>query len=504
MILVTRRARASEAPYETCTARGRPTEFVPIDVKKKFALTRRAQLFHVSCTGFPQAAAIVALLALAASAAAQPAAAPPSLFRVFLTNGQALPSYGEAAFVGDRVVFTMLVGHSIEDGALQLMSLPASAVDRDRTSGYARAVRASHYAATRGEADFVAISAEVEKSVARLLAVDSAAERLRLAGQAKRRLLDWSAEHYDYRAADILVLAGLFDDVIAELEAGAGAGRFAFELDSAPPAARQEPLLPAPDVRESLTLALVAAAAADVAAERKSLLKAVAAEIARTEGLEDLSPEVDRRLAAEGAVDAAYAALSRDLVARADRLVARGDVAAMLALLETLAARDRDLGGARPADVAALRAWLDDRLAAARRHRLALDRYRAVRDSLLAYERAVRAAMSDLDGLAPVLDAIRDQSGPSVERLSQSRARLERVLAALGSVTPPDPVDDVHATLVSAAHLAREACDRRIRAVATVSLPAAEAASTAASGALLLAAQGRATLIERLFPPKVQ
>ena len=116
MILVSQRQRASEAPYERCTATGRPRQFVQRDAKKKLALTARAQPIHVSSTGFPQrlapaALGIAALWFLTASAVARtPLQEPSTVYRVFLTNGQALPSYGEAANVGDRLVFTLLIG----------------------------------------------------------------------------------------------------------------------------------------------------------------------------------------------------------------------------------------------------------------------------------------------------------------------------------------------------------------------------------------------------------
>jgi hypothetical protein len=55
MILVTRPQRASEASYESCTAVGRPGQFVPFVVEKKMTPTERAQPIHVSSTVFPQA-----------------------------------------------------------------------------------------------------------------------------------------------------------------------------------------------------------------------------------------------------------------------------------------------------------------------------------------------------------------------------------------------------------------------------------------------------------------
>lgn len=483
----------------------RPCEFAPCDAKKKFALTVRAQPIHVSSTGFPQrlapALVIFGLLTVAAAAPAgfQDTGA---IFRVFLANGQALPSYGEAANVGDRLVFTLLIGPSVEQGTLQLVSLPLDVVDLDRTTAYATAMRAARYAASRGESDYAAITAEVERSIARLVEIQDPKERLRLAEEAKRKLLNWSRANYHYRWADIRRLAGLFDDVIVELRAAAGDDRFAFELDAGAAPAPIEPLIAPPNAREALTLALVAAGMADTAGGRGGILAAVAKEAAKAEGLEDLADEAARRLRAERAVDDAYAALAGEVTARAARAVARGDVRAMTALTSEVDARDRALGAARPADVASLQSWLAERLDAARRQRLALDHYALVRPSLLDYELRVRPAMTALDALQSVLTDIRDQSGPAMDSLVRAEGRLQRLTAELAGVTAPAALADVHATLQSAAHLAREAMARRKTAIATLSLQTAQEASAAASGSLLLAAEARARLVERLFPPK--
>lgn len=505
MILVSRQQRASEASYERCTAGMRPGEFAPCDAKKKSALTVRAQPIHVSSTGFPQRLllAVAALCLLTATSAARTGFQDAgTIFRVFLTNGQALPSFGEAANVGDRLVFTLLVGPSVEQGTLQLVSLPLDVVDLDRTAAYAIAMRSARYAATRGESDYAAITAEVERSVSRLVDVKDPKERLRLAEEAKRKLLNWSRANYHYRSADIRKLAGLFDDVIVELRAATGDDRFSFELDAGAAPPPLEPLIAPPSAREALTLALVAAGMTDASGGRGSILTAIAKEAAKSEGLEDLADEAARRLRAERSIDDAYAALAKDVTARAARAVTRGDVRAMTALTSEVEARNRALGAVRPSDVASLQSWLAERLDAARRQRLALDHYTLVRQSLLDYELRIRTAMTAIDGLQPGLTDIRDQSGPSMDALVRAESRLQRLVAELAAITPPAPLADVHATLQSATYLAREAIVRRKTAVATLSLPTAQEASAAASGSLLLAAEARARLVERLFPPK--
>jgi hypothetical protein len=91
-----------------------------------------------------------------------------AIFRVYLKSGQALPAYGESALVGDRVVFTLLLGVSPAPRSMQLMSLPAANVDLDRTRRYANTIRAKHYAATRGELDYAAMSQEVQRTLGQL------------------------------------------------------------------------------------------------------------------------------------------------------------------------------------------------------------------------------------------------------------------------------------------------------------------------------------------------
>ena len=184
-----------------------------------------------------------------------------SMFRVFLTDGQAIPSFGESAVVGDRVIFTIIVGDGGARTTMQLVSLPASTVDVARTARYAEAMRAARYAATNGEADYAAMTAEVERSVAQLTKIEDPKRRLALAEEAKRRLLTWSQEHYSYRADDVQKLAGMFDEVIAELRVAVGESRFAFDLVAGSAAAQLEPLLPLPTLRESVSMALAAARA---------------------------------------------------------------------------------------------------------------------------------------------------------------------------------------------------------------------------------------------------
>ena len=113
-----------------------------------------------------------------------------AIFRVFLKTGQALPTYGESAIVGNRVVFTLLVGSAEARAAMQLMSLPVERVDLVRTRRYADAMRARHYAATRGEVDYAAMTQEVQRTLAQLNPL-RIPKLLEVPGKRSRLLAQW-------------------------------------------------------------------------------------------------------------------------------------------------------------------------------------------------------------------------------------------------------------------------------------------------------------------------
>jgi hypothetical protein len=422
------------------------------------------------------------------------------IFRVFLDDGQSLPSHGEPTTVGDRLVFMLFVGQRGDGAELQLMSLPLDRVDRTRTDRYAEAIRAAQYAETRGELDYAAMTAEVQRALDYLVSVEDPQRRITLAEEAKRRLFEWSRAHYQYRAKDIQELGALFDEVIGQLRVAAGQSDLALDLRAGLAAPTTEPLLAAPTLPESVAMALTAARRADVAEERIAILRAAAGVAVGVDP--SLGDRVASELTAELNADAEYAALAVSTRTRAERASQAGDVSTLAALRAEVTGRDEALGARRTAIVRELLADLDVRLERARAYRLALDRYLAVRRELLRYERRSRSALSGLDGLAPVLDAIERLDSTGYARLEQAGERLTTLLAGLQKVAPPDDLADVHATLISAMHLAIEACARRRTAITTQNLSIAREASAAAAGARLLAAQARATLVTRLFPPK--
>jgi hypothetical protein len=518
-----------------CTTIERSPVFVPKCAKNRSPLTAGAQALHVTSTGFPQrggslgprssygdapprlarAFALALLVCLTGGVAARAQITPPQtpppdpapstdpgpIFRVFLADGRALASYGECAVVGDRVVFTLSVGDGGLGTEYQLMSLPASAVDLDRTTRYRDAVRARRYAATRGEADYAAMTAEVSRSLDELRRISNPARRLDAAEEARRRLLAWSEANYHYRAKDIQDLVGLIDDVIAELRAAAGDAKLSISLVAGPAAGREEPIRAAPSLRESIELALAAAMVADVSTDRTAILRAAAAASA---GVDDLSAEVTRRVEDDQAAHRLYATMRADALARTRQALSVGDVGAVDAVRNEAIARERALAVRRPDEMLALLEELDAVRDRTRAHRLALDRYALMRPQLFAYERALRPVFSAIEGARPVLGAIHDMKGPAVAALVLAESHLGRIAPILAKLAPPEDLSDVQATLLSAVHLAVEACKRRRVALAAGNTGLAREASASAAGAGMLADQARQSLVTRLFPPVVR
>lgn len=444
-------------------------------------------------------------LGLGSPAAAQlPTSAsldPGSTFRVFLKTGAALPSLGEAATVGDHLVFTLIVGDGGAASEYQLMSLPLTSVDVEKTSNYATSMRAAHYGATRGEADYQAVSQEVARALDTLAHIEDPARRVELAEEAKRRLVTWSHENYDYRAADIQELAGLFDEVIAQLKASAGETQFKVDLSTGPAAHVYAPILKTPTLRESIELALRAAGASESAVEREAILRAASTASGRSDDVADLHRTVAEALDDETAADRHYEDLRRELVTRADGDVQSGLVLDAETARETALARDAALGHRRPSEFAALLAELDARIDAARAHRAALDHFAAMRPALRRYDRLVQPQLARVDRVSKTLVAIRDLTAASPQELIAADALLKRAEASLSALTPPADLADVHATMLSAVRFDRYAIARRRTAAATLDRDIAQQASSAASGGGLLLAHAREELAARLLPP---
>ena len=432
---------------------------------------------------------------MAVRVAAQPPS-PSSIYRVFLKNGDALPSYGEAAVVADRLVFNLSIGGSDGPLTLQLMSLPLPLIDMERTSRYADSMRSAFYAATRGEAEYSEMTAGLSRDLEQLARVEDRKQQLVMAEQVRQGLIAWPRRHFYYRADDIEKLVGLVGDVINELKVAVGETTFALELNAGPPTPRQEPILVAPRIRESITLSLSASSVADIGEERLAILKS-AASITPADDRE-LVGTVASRLEQEMNAERSYAALAADIRKRAQAAEAAGNAQAIDRLQTELLGRDQQFGFRRPKTVQDLIEELRAARTSAVARKDVLDKYAAVRRRLLDYEVAARPAFAAFDGLRSLLQYYRELRVVSFERTVAAGERFDRLRSQLEGVTPPPEASAIHATLISALRMAVEATVRRREAAATNAMPTMRAGSSAAAGALLLSDRARDDLVNSL------
>ena len=419
--------------------------------------------------------ALIALLGLASPARAD--AAESVLYRLFLMDGTTLISYGEFARVADRVVFSIPLGDTTESPSLQLVSIPQSSVDWERTDRYSDAVRARRFAETRGESDFAGLSSRVTDALNQIALTSDPARRLAMALEARGNLARWPSENYGYRATDVAQLVGMLDEVISELRVAAGQSSFDLSLvaNVTPPAA--EELLPAPGFRETMEQAVAAASATSEPTERVSLLRAVAAalqEPARAGGW---------------AITAA--------TARA----ARGDVTGVQSLVQTVLKTDDRLGRRRPQETAALLAFLDLRLDEARRLRLARDAWVLRMGLFRTYRAAIAPAIEELRRSTRSLESIRQLAGPEPRLLPRLEQRLVMGKLEIAAITPPVELQPAHELLAAAFQMARRAATGRRNAVSSGNMTLAWEASSAAAGALMLLERAAQELDRLTAPP---
>src|ERR1700693_552816 len=109
---------------------------------------------------------LAGILVLCLLTCARASAAPDdaTMFRVFLSDGTSLVSYGELARVGDRVVFSMPTSAG-PNPALHLVDLAASRVDGERTNRYAASARAARYLETQADDDYAALSNQIAQAL---------------------------------------------------------------------------------------------------------------------------------------------------------------------------------------------------------------------------------------------------------------------------------------------------------------------------------------------------
>jgi hypothetical protein len=429
------------------------------------------------------------LLSLAALASAQSPSSRATLFRVFLNDGSTLVSYGEYARVADQVVLSMPLGGTPDAPTLQLLSIPASTVNWEQTDAYAEAARAARYAETRGPNDYALLSDAVARALSDIAVTSDPDRKVAMALEARRNVTRWAAEHYAYRATDVAKLAGMFDDVIAEVREAAGGRNVDLTLIANLAAPPSVPLMNAPDFHETTESAFHAAQLTEDPAERTTLLRSITESLAGRDDEEWIAPlraRVASALAIEERIDRNYVEFTRGFIDAADRYARSANVRALQALQQRALVVDRRLGEARPRELASLLASLDARLDAARRLQLARDQWAARLEVLQEYERAMAAPAAMLRASRGRLEAIRQLESTPRQMLVWLAGQTANASRLLSGITPPPGGEKAHGLLTSAAQLAARAVSSRQLAVSTNEMQPAWEASSAAAGALML------------------
>ena len=353
------------------------------------------------------------------------------LFRVFLSDGRVLSSYGEWARLDDRVIFSMPTQLSRDPVELHLVTIPAKRVDWPRTERYAESVRAAAYAATRGDADFAAFSSEVARVLNDVARIEDPASRLRTAERARQKLADWPAAHYGYRIGEVRSALGVLDEVIAQLRVAVGITRFDLSLSAnAPLAEPPPPPLPPPTDAELVEQFVAAASVAESPVERIGLLKTVMRLIDRAmammpgEWASRMRRVVTGELDREQRAEQAYNDLRTRTLEEANKLAARGRAADLEKLRDKVREEDRRLGGQRPGDIAALLDTIDLEATAAIAAREARQVYEKRSPVYRKYRRSTNGAFKVFTDAAIALEQVRSMTGPAVSAIGPLTKRL--------------------------------------------------------------------------------
>jgi hypothetical protein len=447
---------------------------------------------------------LAALLLPAAGLAQTPASR--VLFRVFLTDGRVLASYGEWARVEDRVIFSIPTRLTSDPVELHLVNIPSARVDWPRTELYAESVRAVAYAETRGEGDFATFSADMAKALNDVSQAADPGVRLAIAEQARLSLAEWPTTHYGYRIGEVRQALDVLDEIIAQLRVAVGRTRFDLSL-SAPLAVPPPPPLPPPTDAELVEQLMAAASLSDTAGERVTLLQSVLGLLDRAAGL--LPDEWARRvrrtvsgdLEHEQVVERAYANLRQQTLQHAARLSKKGDRSEFDRLRLQVQDEDRRLGGLRPGEVAALLATIDLQANAPLDPREAKKQWEKRERGYRRYRRSMNGAFNVFKSATVSLDQVRTMAGPPVHTIPPLAKRLAESAVKVGKVTPPPDLANGHALIRSAWELAENALRLRVESVSANNVDLAQRASSSAAGALMLYQRARADLTTAMAPP---
>jgi hypothetical protein len=210
---------------------------------------------------------------------------------------------------------------------------------------------------------------------------------------------------------------------------------------------------------------------------------------------------VQAQYEAELDTDRRYRALTARVVNLARRRAQAADVRGVERLEADIRARDAELGGRRPASVDAMLGVVREQLDAARRLRLAHDRWAMRAVTLRRYTTAIASPLDRLSLLKGALEDVKALAGSAPAALASLEQTAAWALKAMSTVVPPDEFRTVHTLLINAAQLADSAARLRREAVISGDLGRAWDASSAAAGSLMLTSRARIEIETVLRPP---
>lgn len=421
------------------------------------------------------------------------AAGPPAAtsYRIFLTDGTPLVSFGEFARTNGRVVFTVPIGAPSNPDILRVVTLSDTAVDWERTNRYNDAVRHQRYAATSGEDDYAALTGAVARALGDMAFARDAGAKLAIAADIRRQLLEWPTLHLGYRAGDVRELTAIIEEAVSDVRAISGRRDFDLSLVAMiePP---PEFLLPEPTLMDSISFAATIAQRVDSRRERLSLQQSILAVLDRrkrsvprawfTPTRRVLEWSVER----EAALDKEYSELASHALRDAAESSARGNVERLERLAAEVRKADDRLGYQRPEEMQALLASLATSTEAARTLRTAIDRWKQRHADYDVYDHRINASLEKCADLTVDMNAVKTLSGLDSKRLSKTDKRVSAIEAALLPLDPPAELRPAHDMLLSSVRLMREAIRLQRGAALSGDVNIAQNASAAAAGALLL------------------
>jgi hypothetical protein len=391
-----------------------------------------------------------------------PGSVPPVLGRawipVVLKDGTIIYSYGEYAQVEDQVTLLLPFDDS-DTPAVEAVTLPRSAVDLDATGRASDSVRAARYIATRGPREFAELTQEVGATLNAVPSQPEPAGRVAMIESVRRKLIEWPATHYGYRALDVHDAISQLDPILIQFRAAAGVNRV--DLSLVAPAVMAPPPMTfrQPTLIDLLENAMRLVSVMLVPAERSAVLLTTADSLhrhsAQLPALWFKTGQERVSAALKGAIqlDAAYKDLSADIVARATRAGAEGNVRAISALQSDLMERDRRLGGQRPDVIMSTMSILRTQYDVAAQAQLRREQKAISAEPIRAYATDVDAALKRFDGIKGDLQRF-NRNAPDPGRMAVMRYELDFVKRALLKSSPPPEVAEAHSLLLTATDLA--------------------------------------------------